>query len=130
EFILTDNASSDGTAEYFYELTKSDSRVRVIRNSKNQGYAEPHNFALTKANAKYFVCLNNDVEVPPEWLTELARPLDREPEAAISGASGSCCSLQAPWPSFHGSPGNYYEYVEGSCLCIPTKLARENTLFA
>jgi ADP-heptose:LPS heptosyltransferase/GT2 family glycosyltransferase len=131
ELILTDNASDDGTAEYFDELAREfSSRVRVIHNLKNGGYADPHNHALNLAKGKYFICLNNDTEVPPEWLAELERPFLSQPDAAISGPQGSCCSLQDPWPSFHGSRGNSFEYVEGSCLCIPTELAREHTLFA
>lgn len=130
EMILTDNASDDGTAEYFDELARKDTRIRVIHNKINQGYAAPHNHALTLANGKFFIALNNDVEVPKAWLTELTRPFDANTTCAITGPSGSCCSLQAPWPSFHGSPGQNYEYVEGSCLCIPVELAREVTLFA
>lgn len=130
ELILTDNASDDGTGAYFDELVEKDQRIRVVHNSINQGYSTPHNHALTLAKGIYFICLNNDTELPKAWLTELTRPFDANTTCAITGPSGSCCSLQAPWPSFHGSPGPNYEYVEGSCLCIPTKLAREITLFA
>lgn len=130
EMILTDNASDDGTAAYFDKLAVSDTRITVIHNEVNQGYSAPHNHALMLAKGKFFVALNNDVEVPKAWLSEIVRPFDSNTTCAITGPSGSCCSLQAPWPSFHGSPGRNYEYVEGSCLCIPTALASEITLFA
>lgn len=131
ELILTDNASTDGTAEYFESLKASAKfPVTIIHNSVNKGFSEPNNHALTLATAKYFVCLNNDAEVPPGWLAKLEQPFKDFESAAISGANGSCCSLRAPYPSFHGSPGPDLEYIEGSCLCIPTALAREVTLFA
>src|SRR5450631_685037 len=107
ELILTDNASTDGTAEYFESL-KSDSgiMVRVIHNNENQGFDAPNRHALTLARGKYFICLNNDAEVPAGWLKELEKPLVKYSiTAAISGPRGSCCSLQEKWPSFHGSVG-------------------------
>lgn len=131
EILLTDNASTDGTAAYFEEL-KSTAKVpvTVIHNSVNKGFSEPNNHALTLAKAPLFVLLNNDAEVPPGWLAKLGQAFKDFPNAAISGASHSCNSLKAPYPSFHGSPGPDLEYIEGSCLCIPTELAREVTLFA
>lgn len=130
ELILTDNASTDGTAQYFEEIKAPKLPVTVIHNRENKGFAEPNNYALTLALGKFFVTLNNDAEVPAGWLAKLEQPFKDFPAAAISGASGSCCSLRAPYPSFHGSPGPDLEYIEGSCLCIPTELAREVTLFA
>lgn len=131
ELLLTDNNSTDGTADYFESLKIGlKIPVTIIHNSVNKGFSEPNNHALTLARGIYFVALNNDAEVPAGWLTKLEQPFKDFPTAAISGASGSCCSLKAPYPSFHGSPGSDLEYIEGSCLCIPTELAREVTLFA
>lgn len=126
ELILTDNASTDGTYEYF----KTIPGARVIRNKSNLGFSGPNNYALERAKGKYFVTLNNDCEVPAGWLSYLEEPFKHYMTAAISGPAGSCCSFLGQYPSFHGSPGREYEYVEGSCLCIPTKLARKHTLFA
>src|ERR1039457_1820056 len=130
ELLLTDNASADGTAAYFDELAAKDIRISVVHNAENKGFVDPNNAALTRARGDYFICLNNDVEVPEGWLTALEKPFLDCPTAAISGPTGSCCSLQAKYPSFHGSVGKNFEYVEGSCLCIPTELARKHTLFA
>lgn len=131
ELLLTDNASSDGTAEYFDSLpSKHPSVFHIIHNDKNEGFAEPNNVALAYARGKYFITLNNDAEVPKNWLNLLERPFLEYPDAAISGPAGSPCSFQAPYPSFHGSAGPMLEYIEGSCLCIPAALAREHGLFA
>lgn len=131
ELILTDNNCDDNTGEYFESL-KSTAKVpvRVIHNAENLGFAAPNNHALTLAKGEYFVTLNNDTEVPPNWLDHLLVPFGEDPKTAITGGSGTCNGFQAPYPSFHGSPTGTTEYIEGSCLCIPTKLAREITLFA
>lgn len=130
ELILIDNASTDGTAEYFDALAKENGNIRVSHNSTNEGFSGPNNYALTIVKGRYLVLLNNDTEVPPDWLRHLEQPFLDYHTAAISGPTGSCCSLQAPYPSFHGSCGPVFEYVEGSCLCIPTSLARDIGLFA
>lgn len=131
ELILTDNASDDGTTEYFDFLKDSyPNLINFWRNDTNAGFAEPNNDALLRARGKYFITLNNDTEVPKNWLTLLERPFLEYPDAAITGPAGSPCSFQAPYPSFHGSAGPNLEYIEGSCLCIPTALAREHGLFA
>lgn len=131
ELLLVNNASEDGTAGYFDELAAADGRIHAIHNETNLGFSAPNNQALTRARGKYLVLLNNDTEVPKNWLTFLERPfLDHFETAAISGPVGSPCSLQEPYPSFHGSLGPNLEYIEGSCLCIPTALAREVGLFA
>jgi ADP-heptose:LPS heptosyltransferase len=131
ELILTDNASVDGTAEYFESLKSTISvPVRVIHNGVNRGFSRPNNEALEMAKGEYFVTLNNDAEVPADWLSLLEQPFLEHDTAAISGPVGSCCSIEAEYPSFHGTPGRNYEYVEGSCLCIPVALAKKHGLFA
>jgi ADP-heptose:LPS heptosyltransferase/GT2 family glycosyltransferase len=131
EIILTDNNSTDGTAAYFDELAAKDKRVHVIHNTENRYFNEPSNYACLLAKGKYIVLLNNDATVPLGWLNHLEQPFKDHPDtAAISGPSETCRSFQNPFPSWHGSPGGELEYIEGSCLCIPTELARKYTLFA
>lgn len=131
ELLLTDNASDDGTAEYFDQLEAAyHGTIKVVHNETNLGFAEPNNQALARAKGKYLVLLNNDAEVPKNWLSLLEQPFLTDADCAITGPAGSPCSFQHPFPSFHGSAGPNLEYIEGSCLCIPTELAREVTLFA
>jgi ADP-heptose:LPS heptosyltransferase/GT2 family glycosyltransferase len=130
EILLTDNASTDGTAHYFDQLAAGNPHVSVVHNTENKGFSEPNNEALTRAKGEYFITLNNDTEVPPGWLDLLEAPFKKFPTAAISGPAGSCCTLRENVGGFLGDLGSNYEYVEGSCLCIPIKLARKYTLFA
>lgn len=131
ELLLTDNASTDGTGQWMDDLANSEPNVHVVHNTTNRGFNEPQNDACARATGKYFVALNNDVEVPKDWLAKLEQPfLDHPDTAAISGPSETCRSFQNPYPSWHGSPGGELEYIEGSCLMIPTDLAKKYTLFA
>lgn len=130
ELFLTDNGSDDGTLDYFKELSTAHPHIHTRFNLENLGFATPNNITLQEAKGKYFITLNNDTEVPKNWLRLLEEPFLTHETAAITGASGSPCSFQHPFPSFHGSLGANVEYIEGSCLCIKTSIAKEIGLFA
>lgn len=129
ELILTDNGSTDGTAELFEEVKrlKIEGSVTIVTNSENQGFIEPNRKALEMATGDYFVMLNNDARVPASWLSHLLHPFERFPKAALSGPEGSCCELSR---EFHGMPGRYLDYLEGSCLCGKTEILRRHGLFS
>jgi len=115
--ILTNNASTDGTKEYFDQVARTNDAT-VFHETENTGYIAPNNRAFELAKLRgspYFVALNNDTEPPPKWLEKLARPLNRNKRAALSGPIGGCCTLQ---PDLHGYRGDRLEYLEGSCLCV------------
>lgn len=64
EIILVDNASTDGTADYL----KAISKVKVISNIENLGFAGGCNQGIKAATGDWVVVLNNDVIVAPGWL--------------------------------------------------------------
>lgn len=68
EVILVDNASTDDSLTF---LSKVYPELRIIKNDKNEGFAQGYNLALTKVSADYYVLLNSDVEVVPGWLEPL-----------------------------------------------------------
>lgn len=66
---VVDNGSRDGTAPW---LEARYPEVQVIRNSRNLGFARAVNQAVRESSAKYIATLNNDTEVDPDWLQNLA----------------------------------------------------------
>lgn len=126
ELIVTDNASTDETASYLNGL-KSKPNLTVISNEKNLGFQEPNKYALSIARGEFFVLLNNDMEVGPGWLDALAEPFRDNAKMAVTGLSGTCCTIDE---KFLGQPGDILEYIEGSCLMIPAALARKHGLFS
>jgi GT2 family glycosyltransferase/spore maturation protein CgeB len=75
EVIVVDNGSTDGTAQL---LAQYGSRIQVIRNAQNQGFARACNSGAAAACTPFVLFLNNDTEVQPDWLPPLlamgARP--------------------------------------------------------
>jgi len=92
EWIILDNASSDATPRKLRELAKKDRRIRVIRNERNLGFAPAVNQGLRKSKGDVMVLLNNDVIVPPGWLSGLLSCLDQDEGL---GAAGPCTNQAA-----------------------------------
>ncbi len=68
DIIVADNGSDDDSVE----LLKSEfPNVRLLRFSKNYGFAEGYNRAIDSTRYKYTVLLNSDVAVKSDWLTPL-----------------------------------------------------------
>jgi len=82
EVILVDNASTDGSAEYFSERYPA---VKVMVNSENKGFSEGNNIGIRAAEGEYVALLNNDVEVTPSWLSELVKVAESDPLIAACG---------------------------------------------
>ncbi|HMK05513.1 MAG TPA: glycosyltransferase, partial [Ferruginibacter sp.] len=63
--IVADNASSDDSLAF---LQQQYPQVEIIQNSSNLGFAKGYNTALRLVEADYYVLLNSDVEVTPNWI--------------------------------------------------------------
>ncbi len=66
--ILADNASTDNSVDF---VRSNFPDVEIIVNNENGGFARGYNEALKHVDANYYVLLNSDVEVSPNWLEPL-----------------------------------------------------------
>jgi GT2 family glycosyltransferase len=70
EIILVDNDSSDDSVG-FLEENYYDSRLRIIKNPKNLGFASGNNLGIDNAQGKYILLLNNDTWVEDDFLSRI-----------------------------------------------------------
>ncbi|ADU27070.1 glycosyltransferase [Ethanoligenens harbinense] len=73
EVVLVDNGSKDGSVEFVREKYRW---VKLIRNTKNEGFAKPSNDGARAASGEYVAFLNNDMKVHKRWLAELVRSIE------------------------------------------------------
>ena len=74
EIFIIDNNSSDGSINF---IKKNYSKIKLIQNDKNYGYAKGYNIGLKKIKSEYIVLLNNDVEVTENWLNPMCKELEK-----------------------------------------------------
>lgn len=78
ELIISDNASTDGTAEICRHFVAHDPRVRYLRNATNLGAAANYNRVFELSTAVYFKWNGHDDPLAPEFLERCVAVLDRD----------------------------------------------------
>jgi GT2 family glycosyltransferase len=83
EIIVVDNGSTDNSLE---TIKNNYPQVKIIKNSRNMGFAHANNQAAKAAKGEYVAFLNNDTKVDKNWLIELLRPVYKNKEVVASGS--------------------------------------------
>ena len=80
QVVVADNGSTDDSLKF---LRQQYPEITIIEFDKNHGYAEGYNKALKLITARYFVLLNSDVEVTPNWLNPLVCLMEQDDKIAV-----------------------------------------------
>jgi hypothetical protein len=86
EVIVVDNGSSDGSILEINEFLKNSriiSNTKLILLDKNLGFTGGNIEGLKYCSGKYIVLLNNDTVVDENWLFELVRAVEAQPDIGI-----------------------------------------------
>lgn len=81
EFVVGDNASTDDSVAF---VQANYPAIRIIENAENLGFAGGYNEILKHVEADYFVLLNSDVEVTPNWIEPVIGYLESNPKLAAA----------------------------------------------
>lgn len=65
DIYVADNASTDASIPFLKEYYP---QLKIIQNAENYGFTKGYNDALRQVKADYYVLLNSDVEVTPNWV--------------------------------------------------------------
>jgi GT2 family glycosyltransferase len=76
---VADNQSTDNSVAFVKENFPN---VLTVINPSNNGYAGGYNEALKHIKAEYYVLLNSDVEITPNWLTPIIQLMDNDKQIA------------------------------------------------
>ena len=73
EYIIIDNASTDGTAKKLKAIASLDSRLKVIINLRNFGHIRSPYWGLLQAKGDAIIYLAADLQDPPELIPEFIK---------------------------------------------------------
>jgi GT2 family glycosyltransferase len=88
ELVIVDNASTDGTQEYFQELSK-ELDVHYLRNEANLGPIIAINQGIKASKYEYICQMHNDVVIfEKEWLKKIVSAMEQDPHIGIACLAG------------------------------------------
>lgn len=100
EIIVSDNASTDGTAPICAEYATRDNRVRYIRQPENIGPERNFKFVIDAARGRYFMWSACDDVRSHDFLEENVRFLEANP-GFVASTSPNCFEGQESNPQAH-----------------------------
>ncbi len=78
--VVGDNASTDESVAFVKAKFPA---VNIIQNPHNYGYAGGYNRAMTQLDSDYYVLLNSDVEVTPNWIAPIIDLMESDKLVAV-----------------------------------------------
>ncbi len=133
EVLLVDNASSDFKAEPFSALS---SKVSVIRNEANLGFAKGVNTALEHAHGNYVLLVNSDARLLEDSIPVLIKALQNDPAISfisceVVGPEGSPQPVSQEFPGlgevFRGIAGKFTRCRDSKFSPLVTKRMAHKT---
>ena len=84
ELIISDNASTDGTAGICRRFGKQDSRIRYVRQPRNIGIAPNHNFVVHEARGELVKWASHDDLYARDMMERCVQALDENPQVVLA----------------------------------------------
>ena len=91
EFIILDDASTDGSWDIIKRFANTDKRIVALRNSKNLRTTKTLNRGLKIAKGKYMVRMDADDWSYPDRLQKQFDFMENHPEVGVSGGTIEIC---------------------------------------
>lgn len=82
QVVVGDNGSTDGSVEFLKGLYTNE--VTVIVNDDNYGYTGGYNRVVNQVEADYYILLNSDIEVTPNWIAPVIALMENDTSIAAA----------------------------------------------
>src|ERR1700722_18249656 len=84
ELIVSDNASTDRTADICRRYAEQDSRIRYVRQAHNIGLVSNHIFLMEQARGELFKWASHDDLYARDLLARCVEALDEDPDVVLA----------------------------------------------
>lgn len=95
EVLVVDDGSTDNSLQVLAPITKSDDRIKLLRNPKNLGASASRNHALKFVLGEIIFFLDNDTRVEKDTLSRLISPLIK-PNSSLGATCSKTLVYQKP----------------------------------
>lgn len=110
EIVLVDNASKDGSVDRCIQQFPDESRLKIVRNSRNLGFAVACNAGFQQAQGDVVLFLNPDCQLDAAAVSEMLQVLQSDAAIGMVGGllvnadgseqGGGRRAVPTPWRSF------------------------------
>ena len=94
ELIIADDGSTDGTADLVKEFQRTSGFTLHFYRQENRGPGAARNMGMENAKGDFFIFIDSDCTVSPQWLRAIDADLQREQADAFGGPD----SFRADFP--------------------------------
>lgn len=91
EVVVADNGSSDNSVNF---IQANYPTITLLQNLYNDGFAGGYNWALQLVKSDYYILLNSDVLVTPDWVSSVIALM--ETDQTIAACQPKLLSFKAP----------------------------------
>jgi glycosyltransferase involved in cell wall biosynthesis len=85
EFLILDDASSDGSRDILADYQRRDSRIKVLLSERNKGIAETLNEGIKVCRGEYIARMDADDLSLPQRFERQVKFMDRSPKVGVCG---------------------------------------------
>jgi hypothetical protein len=111
EAIVVDDASPDGSGDVAVELSRTDSRIRVLRHEVNRGHIATYNDGLAQVTGDYVALISADDLLMPGALRRATGLMERVPSVGFT--YGRVRRFSGPPPSCSDGPATGWVVWDG-----------------
>jgi len=108
EYLFIDNASTDGTVDLLRELTKLDSRVKVIVNTRNFGHIRSPYWGIINTKGEATIYLASDLQDPPELISQFIKEWEKGSKIVLAVKPVTSTNF-----IIHALRRMYYKFLDG-----------------
>ncbi len=130
QLVVYDDGSTDGTWEYLQEAVNRVPVPTILEQTKYRSPVALTNKFVRTTDGDWFVKLDNDVMLPPNWLPEMLGVLERNPDIELLGMEAGMGGRPDP----EGWDGVYYfepsSHIGGVGLMKTTKFRKCGKIMA
>lgn len=105
--VIIDNQSTDDSVAF---IQKNYPSIQIIQLDKNYGYSKGYNLGLEQISADYFILLNSDVEVTPNWIDPVIVLMEKNLSMAVCQPKIKSYVDRSSF-EYAGAGGGYIDYL-------------------